>query len=69
MLADAQGKEVRVPAESVEERTVSHASPMPANLAEGIAEPEFYQLLAYLLEQLPRQDPATTPTESGSEPE
>ena len=36
---------------------------MPANLAEGIAEPEFYQLLSYLLEQLPRQDPAVTPAE------
>ena len=58
VLADAQGKEIRVPAESVEERKVSNASPMPANLAEGIAEPEFYQLLTYLLEQLPRQDPA-----------
>ena len=65
VLADAQGKEVRVPAESVEERKVSTASPMPANLADGIAEPEFYQLLAYLLEQLPRQDPAATPAQGG----
>ena len=60
-MADAQGKEIRVPTESVEERKVSTASPMPANMADGVAEPEFYQLLGYLLEQLPRQDSASTP--------
>ncbi len=36
VFADAQGKEVRVPKESVEERTTSQLSPMPANLAEVI---------------------------------
>lgn len=51
VFADAQGKEVRVPKESVEERTTSQLSPMPANLAEVITEPEFYDLLAFLLQQ------------------
>src|SRR5262249_22123368 len=31
VLADAQGKEVRIPKESVEERTIAQLSPMPAN--------------------------------------
>ncbi|WP_406699705.1 PVC-type heme-binding CxxCH protein [Singulisphaera sp. Ch08] len=51
VFADAQGKEVRVPKETVEERTTSQLSPMPANLSDQITEPEFYDLLAYLLQQ------------------
>ena len=67
VLADAQGKEVRVPKETVEERTISQLSPMPANMAEQIAEPEFYDLLAYLLEQLPaRTRPRPRPRVRGS---
>ena len=54
VLADAQGKEVRVPKSTVEERTISQLSPMPANLSEQIPEADFYDLLAYLLSQ--RQD-------------
>jgi putative heme-binding domain-containing protein len=51
VFADAQGKEVRVPKEAVEERSTSQLSPMPANLSDQISEPEFYDLLAYLLGQ------------------
>ena len=51
VLADQQGKEVRVPKKMVEERATSQLSPMPANLAEQISEPDFYHLLAYLLSQ------------------
>jgi putative heme-binding domain-containing protein len=51
IIADAQGKEVRVPKDSIEERVVSALSPMPANLSEQIAEPEFRDLMAYLLSQ------------------
>jgi putative heme-binding domain-containing protein len=51
VLADAQGKEVRVPKNTVEERSTSQLSPMPANLVDQIAEPDFYHLLAFLLEQ------------------
>jgi putative heme-binding domain-containing protein len=51
VLADEQGKEVRVPEKDVEEKTVSQMSPMPANFADQIQEAEFYDLLAYLLTQ------------------
>jgi putative heme-binding domain-containing protein len=53
VLADAQGKEVRVPKKEVEERSVSPLSPMPANFADVIPEADFYHLLAYLLTQQP----------------
>ncbi|HWG47814.1 MAG TPA: PVC-type heme-binding CxxCH protein [Gemmataceae bacterium] len=49
VLADAQGKEVRVPKDAVEERSTSQISPMPANLAEQIPEADLHNLLAYLL--------------------
>jgi putative heme-binding domain-containing protein len=51
VLADNQGKEVRVAKDDVDERSTSQQSPMPANFADQIAEPDFYNLLAYLLEQ------------------
>jgi putative heme-binding domain-containing protein len=51
VLADAQGKEQRIPKETVEERVVSQLSPMPADFTEKLSEPELYDLLAYLLEQ------------------
>jgi putative heme-binding domain-containing protein len=49
VLADNQGKEVRVATDDILERTVSPLSPMPANVAEQLSEQEFYQLLAFLL--------------------
>jgi putative heme-binding domain-containing protein len=51
VLADAQGKEVRVPGDTIDEKAVSPLSPMPANFADQIPEAEFYHLLAYLLAQ------------------
>lgn len=53
VLADGQGKEMRVPANDVETRLVSQLSPMPANLSEQIPEEDFYHLLRYLLSQRP----------------
>ena len=41
IVADAQGKEVRVPRSSVDERSASALSPMPANLVDQIAEGDF----------------------------
>ena len=58
VLADAQGKEVRVPASTVEDRKLSQLSPMPANLAEQIEEADFAHLLAYLLSRRPAEVPA-----------
>ncbi|MBL8798092.1 MAG: c-type cytochrome [Planctomycetia bacterium] len=51
IVADAMGKEVRVEKKAIEERLVSQMSPMPANLVDQIPEPDFYHLLAYLLNQ------------------
>jgi putative heme-binding domain-containing protein len=51
IIADAQGKEVGVPGDSVDERLVSQLSSMPGNFADQIAEPDFYHLMAFLLEQ------------------
>jgi putative heme-binding domain-containing protein len=53
VLADQQGKEVRVGAGTVDQKQVIQLSPMPANFGD-IAVPEFVDLLAYLLEQRPR---------------
>jgi hypothetical protein len=51
VLADAQGKEVRIPNAEVDERALSKLSPMPANVADLIPEADYYNLLAFLLEQ------------------
>jgi hypothetical protein len=40
---------------SIEERSVSQLSPMPANLIEQIPEADFYNLMAYLLLQRPEK--------------
>ena len=55
VLADAQGKEVRVSKGNVSERSVSQLSPMPADFVERVPEAEFNHLLAYLLSQRPKQ--------------
>ena len=49
IVADSQGKEVRVPKSSVDDRATSPLSPMPANLVDQINESDFYSLMAYLL--------------------
>jgi putative heme-binding domain-containing protein len=51
ILADAQGKDVRIEKGQVEERVMSPLSPMPGNFAEQIAEADLHHLLAYLLSQ------------------
>jgi len=53
ILADAQGKDVRVPKGKVEERTTSQLSPMPANFGDQLPEGDFLNLIAYLLSQRP----------------
>ena len=57
VLADAEGKEVRLAKANVEDRSTAQISPMPANLVEQIAEPDFYNLIEYLLQQ--RMTPPT----------
>ncbi|MEA2630911.1 MAG: hypothetical protein QOE66_1130, partial [Chloroflexota bacterium] len=55
VLADSQGKEVRIERDLVDERVLSQLSPMPANFADQIAEADFYHLLGYLLSPQPPQ--------------
>ncbi|MEX2139889.1 MAG: PVC-type heme-binding CxxCH protein [Pirellulales bacterium] len=59
VLADNQGKEIRVAGDKVFERTVSPISPMPANVAEQVSEQDFYHLLAYLLSHARQGDTET----------
>ncbi len=62
VMADAQGKEVRVPRSSVVERKTSPLSPMPANLYDQIPDDDFNRLLDYLLSKREPSDrpPGTT---------
>jgi putative heme-binding domain-containing protein len=50
VLADAEGKEQRIPKADVDKRVTTAMSPMPANFGEKIKEDDFYNLMAYLLE-------------------
>jgi putative heme-binding domain-containing protein len=61
VIADAEGKELRIPKDTIEERKVTPLSPMPANLADQISEPDFYNLIAYLLTQQPPRTESSRP--------
>ena len=50
VMADAEGKEVRVPEADIEKNTVTNLSPMPANFDTAVSEADFVHLLGYLLE-------------------
>jgi putative heme-binding domain-containing protein len=51
ILADAAGKEIRLPLADIEEQTISPLSPMPANVADLVPEKDFQHLVAFLLQQ------------------
>jgi putative heme-binding domain-containing protein len=51
ILADAQGKEVRVPQEEIGQRAISALSLMPSNVPELVSDPDFVHLFGYLLSQ------------------
>lgn len=51
VLADAQGKEIRVPLDEIDERAESQLSVMPANVPDLIGDADFVHLMGYLLEQ------------------
>ncbi|HWB09399.1 MAG TPA: HEAT repeat domain-containing protein [Pirellulales bacterium] len=51
VLADSQGKELRLPLADIDDRVLSPLSPMPANVADLVPEGDFYDLLAFLLSQ------------------
>jgi len=50
VVQEAADKETRVPIKDIEQRVLSQLSPMPANVTEPLSEPDFYDLLAYLLQ-------------------
>jgi putative heme-binding domain-containing protein len=49
ILADANGKEVRVDSDQVEERSASPLSPMPANILDQVGKEDLAQLIGFLL--------------------
>ena len=49
VLADQQGKEIRVAKDQVEERKLSNVSPMPAGFVDQLSNQEFADLMAYML--------------------
>lgn len=49
ILADANGKEVRIDGDQVEERSLSPLSPMPANLLDQVGKDDLAQLIGFLL--------------------
>ena len=51
VVADAEGKEVRIPTKEIDTNRETMLSPMPANFGDAIPEADFNHLLAYLLEQ------------------
>jgi putative heme-binding domain-containing protein len=51
VLADQQGKEIRIAKADIADRRVHLLSPMPANVADLLSETEFYNLMSYLLSQ------------------
>lgn len=51
VLADAEGKEVRIPTKDIDTNRETMLSPMPANFGEVIPEADFAHLVAYLLDQ------------------
>jgi putative heme-binding domain-containing protein len=54
VMADNLGKEVRIPKADVDDRRTSLLSPMPANFNETIKEEDFHNLMAFLLQQRPK---------------
>jgi putative heme-binding domain-containing protein len=59
VLADSQGKEIRVAKKDIEERAVSALSPMPSNLLAQMDDAELTHLMAFLLNQsMTEQRPA-----------
>ncbi|MEX2558521.1 MAG: c-type cytochrome, partial [Pirellulales bacterium] len=56
VLANAEGKEVRVPVSDIDERSVTQLSSMPGNVPDLVKDEEFFNLLAYLLAQREKQE-------------
>ncbi len=57
VLANIEGKEITVPKNAIEERTIVQLSPMPSNFSDQVPESEFFDLIAYLLTKREQQKP------------
>ncbi|MCI0700195.1 MAG: c-type cytochrome, partial [Planctomycetia bacterium] len=57
VLADLEGKEIRLPLKEIVTNRPTMLSAMPANFGETIPEADFYHLLAYLLDQKAKEPP------------
>jgi putative heme-binding domain-containing protein len=57
ILADSNGREVRIPEKDIEERQESTLSPMPNDVARMLPPADFYDLMAYLLVQQSQPSP------------
>jgi putative heme-binding domain-containing protein len=68
VLSDAQGKEVRVQKDAVDERSTSQVSPMPGNFVDQVSEADFNNLLAYLLtlQSKPEKPADAAPAKTGA---
>jgi hypothetical protein len=51
VVQEAADKETKVAIKDIQQRVLSQLSPMPANVADALSEPDFYDLLAFLLQQ------------------
>lgn len=51
VIADNQGKEVKIAQQDIEDSKLSPLSPMPGNFGEQIPEADLYNLMAFLLQQ------------------
>ena len=57
VVADDQGKEVRIPTKDIDKNRETMLSPMPANFGDVVPEADFYHLMAYLLDQKAKDPP------------
>ena len=57
VVADAEGKEIRIPTKDIATNRETMLSPMPANFGDVIPEAEFAHLVAYLLDQRAKDPP------------
>lgn len=51
VVQEAADKETKVPLKDIAQRVLSQLSPMPSNVVDALPEPDFYDLLSFLLQQ------------------
>ena len=50
VVQEAADKETKVPIKDIQQRVLSQLSPMPGNVVDALSEPDFYDLVSYLLQ-------------------